>query len=113
MLSKISTIKKRADFLLIKNLGKKYKSNCFIIEKLLDKNLKNNIRVGYTVTKKVGNAVKRNKAKRIMRILANKNFHKYGQLNHSYVLIAKKSIFEYTFEELNTEFIELIKKWIN
>ena len=110
MLSKISTIKKRADFLLIKNLGKKYKSNCFIIEKLLDKNLKNNIRVGYTVTKKVGNAVKRNKAKRIMRILANKNFHKYGQLNHSYVLIAKKSIFEYTFEELNTEFIELIKK---
>ena len=64
--------------------------------------LKNTIGVGYTATKKMGNAVKRNKAKRIMRELAKKILIK-GKINSYYVLIAKSSILQTKFEKLLLE----------
>ena len=64
--------------------------------------LKNTIGVGYTATKKMGNAVKRNKAKRIMRELAKKMLIK-GKINSYYVLIAKSSILQTKFEKLLLE----------
>ena len=51
----------------------------FNIQILKDMNLDNNINVGYTATKRLGNAIKRNKAKRIMRELAKKVISKYGK----------------------------------
>ena len=58
--------------------------------------------MGYTATKKIGNAVKRNKAKRIMRELAKKILIK-GKINSYYVLIAKSSILQTKFEKLLLE----------
>ena len=65
-------------------------------------NLNNSIGVGYTATKKIGNAIKRNKAKRIMRELAKKILIK-GKINSYYVLIAKSSILDTKFEKLLLE----------
>ncbi len=64
--------------------------------------------VGFTATKKVGNAVKRNKAKRLMRELARKVLTKYGKTNSYYVLIAKNSIFSTPFATLEIELKKLI-----
>ena len=50
----------------------------------------------------MGNAVKRNKAKRIMRELAKKILIK-GKINSYFVLIAKPSLLETPFEELVKE----------
>ncbi|SVA69434.1 uncharacterized protein METZ01_LOCUS122288, partial [marine metagenome] len=58
--------------------------------------------------KKIGNAVKRNKAKRLMRELARKVLIKYGKINSYYVLIAKNSIFNTPFATLEIEFKKLI-----
>ena len=58
--------------------------------------------VGFTATKKIGNAVKRNKAKRIMRELAKKICNK-GKTNTYYVLIAKASILDANFKDLLNE----------
>ncbi len=80
----------------------------FNIQFLEDQNLNNTIYVGFTATKKIGTAVKRNKAKRIMRELARKVIAKYGKINSYYVLIAKKSIFEIHFQSQEIELKELI-----
>lgn len=56
-------------------------------------------RVGYTVSKKIGNAVKRNYAKRRLRqsFLALKDFAKE---NYDYVIIARKDISDANFTKI-------------
>ena len=77
------------------------------VQKLLNQDLDGRIGVGYTATKKIGNAVKRNKAKRIMRELAKKILIK-GKTNTYYVLIAKISILETKFKNLLEEMENII-----
>jgi len=94
MALKINTIKKRSTFIFVKERGRLVRSNNFNIQILNDMNLQDIIKVGYTATKRLGNAVKRNRAKRLMRELTRKVLPKYGKINFYYVLIAKNSIFE-------------------
>ena len=85
MANKNQIIKKKIEFLNINKYGETFSSNNLIIQKLFDKNLKKSKKMGYKVTKKLGNAVKRNRAKRIMRELVRKNIEKYGRNNFFYV----------------------------
>ena len=102
MAPQLFTIKKRATFVHIRDNGVMIRSNNINIQKLIDQDLDNKIGVGYTATKKIGNAVKRNKAKRIMRELAKKILIK-GKINTYFVLIAKPSILEANFIDLLEE----------
>ena len=102
MAPQLFTIKKRATFVHIRNEGIFIPSKNMNIQKLTDQDLNNKIGVGYTATKKIGNAVKRNKAKRIMRELAKKILIK-GKINTYFVLIAKPSILEANFIDLLEE----------
>ena len=72
MAHQLFTIKKRAIFVHVRNNGTFIRSKNINLQKLINQDLDNKIGVGYTATKKIGNAVKRNKAKRIMRELAKK-----------------------------------------
>ena len=108
MANKIFSIKKKIDFINVTKSSKTYKSKSLILRKLYDNNLNNSSKVGYMVTKKLGNAVKRNRAKRIMRELARKVITKYGKINSYYVLIAKSSIFEIPFDFQENELKKLI-----
>ena len=107
MAQNIQTIKKRSTFVYIREKGKFINSKSFNIQVLEDINLNKTIAIGYTATKKLGNAVKRNKAKRIMRELAKKVIIKYGKTNFYYILIAKFPLLTISFKELE---IELEKK---
>ena len=78
------------------------------VQFLQDQKLNRSIFVGFTATKKIGSAVKRNKAKRIMRELARKVITKYGKINSYYVLIAKPPIFEIPFRSQEIELKKLI-----
>ena len=102
MAPELFTIKKRATFVHIRDNGVFIRSNNLNIQKLINQDLDNKIGVGYTATKKIGNAVKRNKAKRIMRELAKKILIK-GKINTYFVLIAKPSILEANFIDLLEE----------
>ena len=104
----LEIISKRSTFIAIHKKGKIVHGKAFNIQFLEDQNLNNTIYVGFTATKKIGTAVKRNKAKRIMRELARKVIAKYGKINSYYVLIAKKSIFEIHFQSQEIELKELI-----
>tara|TARA_B100001059_G_C17409060_1_gene367538 strand:- start:197 stop:529 length:333 start_codon:yes stop_codon:yes gene_type:complete len=102
MAPQLFTIKKRTTFVYIRDKGAFIRGKNINVQKLINQNLDDKIGVGYTATKKIGNAVKRNKAKRIMRELAKKIMIK-GKINTYYVLIAKSSI-------LDTKFINLLEE---
>ena len=107
MAPKIFTIKKRATFVYIRDNGAFIRSNNINVQKLINQDLDNKIGIGYTATKKIGNAVKRNKAKRIMRELARKIIIN-GKINSYYVLIAKPSLLDEKFSNLLIELKEKI-----
>ena len=104
----LQTIKNRSTFVKIHNKGNYFKGKYINVQFLEDSNLNGIIVVGFTATKKMGNAVKRNKAKRLMRELARKVLVKYGKINSYYVLIAKNSIFDTPFAKLEIELKKLI-----
>ena len=102
MAQNIFTIKKRSTFVIIRNEGKFIKGKNINVQILYNQDLENSIGVGYTASKKIGNAVKRNRAKRIMRELARKIIIN-GKINSYYVLIAKTSLLEEKFDKLLLE----------
>ena len=95
-------IKNRSKFIHIREKGKFIRGKCFNLQLLEDKDLNQIICVGFIATKKIGNAVMRNKAKRIMRELAKKILIN-GKINSYYVLIAKPSLLETSFDKLIIE----------
>lgn len=68
------------------------------------------IRVGYTVTKKVGNAVVRNRMKRRMRELARAALPASGRGGHDYVLIGREGGIERDFAALRDELGKALAK---
>jgi ribonuclease P protein component len=66
------------------------------------------LKVGFTATKKVGNAVKRNRSKRRLRAL----FLDYSNSlkNGTYIFVAKQSTPDVTFEELQKDFLKVLKR---
>ena len=107
MAHKLFTIKNRATFVMIRNEGSFIKGKNINIQILHNQNLENSVGVGYTASKKIGNAVKRNRAKRIMRELARKIIIN-GKINSYYVLIAKSSLLDEKFSNLLIELKEKI-----
>ncbi|MDC0057634.1 ribonuclease P protein component [Pelagibacteraceae bacterium] len=107
MAPELFTIKKRATFVHIRDNGVFIRSKNLNVQKLINQDLNNKIGVGFTATKRIGNAVKRNKAKRIMRELAKKILIKC-KTNTYYVLIAKTSIFDIKFKDLLEELDKII-----
>ena len=104
----LQTIKNRSTFIKIRNNGNFIKGKSIDVQFLENSEMNETIAVGYTATKKIGNAIKRNKAKRLMRELAKKVLIKYGKINSYYVLIAKNSIFSASFKTLEIELKKLI-----
>ena len=108
MAHSIETIRKRSTFIMIRKKGKFSNGKTFTIQFLEGQSLNNSIYVGFTASKKIGTAIKRNKAKRIMRELTRKIIAKYGKINSYYVLIAKTPIFEIPFHSQEVELKKLI-----
>ncbi|MBL0707976.1 MAG: ribonuclease P protein component [Sulfurimonas sp.] len=65
-------------------------------------------KVGFTATKKIGNAVKRNRAKRRLRAL----FYKYSQKlkDGTYIFVAKQAINEISHKQLENDFKKVLNR---
>ena len=104
----LETLVKRADFIAASK-AEKFVGNSIIVQARY--NASENIRVGYTASKKVGNAVVRNRAKRRMRAAAMETLAQYGTAGADYVLIGRaKTTCNVKFEDLKFELIRAIKK---
>ena len=99
-------LRKRKDFLHVYNRGKRFITENFIV--FIAKNNVNLPRLGITVTRKYGKAVKRNKLKRLLRefFRLNKPLFKNG---YDFLFTAKKECKIKTFTELTFELKNFLK----
>jgi ribonuclease P protein component len=68
------------------------------------------MRVGFTVTKKIGNAVIRNRMKRRFRALARDTFPEHGIRGADHVLIGRAGGIERDYASLTAELRRALKK---
>ncbi len=104
-----STIKKRKVFLEVSKLGSRFVGKYLLIQVLPSTLSDDLIRVGYVVTRKTGNAVKRNKAKRRLRSLVASSEKEFRSRN-DYVFVARRSLYDADFTELQKDFTYLLRK---
>tara|TARA_B100000902_G_scaffold257997_1_gene244246 strand:+ start:85 stop:459 length:375 start_codon:yes stop_codon:yes gene_type:complete len=104
----LKTLSKRGDFIAASK-AEKFIGKSIIVQ--ARPNSLETIRVGYTASKKVGNAVMRNRAKRRMRAAAAETVAQYGTSSTDYVLIGRaKSTCNTKFQDLKFELIYAFKK---
>lgn len=82
------TIKKRADFIAAQ-AGERAGTPSFLLIRGKTPNGLSRLRVGFTVTKKIGKAVVRNRIRRRLREAARRIIPEYGENGFDYVLIAR------------------------
>ena len=66
-------------------------------------------RFGIAVSKKMGNAVTRNKVKRQVRMIISNNKNLFKN-NKDYIIIVKKSVLDIKYQEMNDSLKSLIEK---
>jgi ribonuclease P protein component len=99
---RLSTIKKRADFLAA-NAGRRITTPGFLLLVRDRKDEDSRMRVGFTVTKKIGGAVVRNRMKRRFRALAREIVPAKGLPGADHVMIGRANGVERDFELLRSE----------
>lgn len=107
MTASLSTIRKRADFVAA-NRGLRVARPGFVL--LARPNGGRGIRFGVTVTKKIGNAVVRNRMKRRFRELLRAALPELGLPDHDHVLIGREGGVERDFAMLRAELDEALAR---
>ena len=103
----LSTMRKRADFLAA-NRGLRVARPGFVL--LAQPNGGRGTRFGVTVTKKIGNAVVRNRMKRRFRELLRAALPEQGLPDHDHVLIGREGGVERDFAKLRAELDEALAR---
>lgn len=100
-------LKKRKQFVRVTNQGRKLIASGLILLYAPNDTDKNG--VGFTVTKKVGNAVTRNRIRRRLREVVRLGLPKFKKTGYDFVLIGRKSTFDRPFHRLQKDFTYLLK----
>jgi len=99
----IETLKKRSEFVAIAASNKKFVTRSLVIQYRENPEHTGAAQVGYTVTKKQGNAVMRNRMKRRMRAAVRDIFPNAAKAHYDYVLIGRWQLKDYSFEALKND----------
>ena len=101
-------LRKRAEFLAVRQ-GEKRRGKLFLLE-VLDRGDAGEPRVGFTVTKKVGNAVTRNRIRR--RLKEAVRTHAAGDMadGNDYVIVGRRDILDVPFGALKAELSRRISR---
>lgn len=96
----ICRLRKSWEYQLVKTMGCKFYTPHFVL--LVSDNKINNSRLGVTVSRKIGNAVHRNRLKRIIREFFRSRIHLFSGVK-DYSVIARRGAAQLTSSEVNIE----------
>ena len=100
-------LKKAKQFSYIYKKGKRANSQHFTLFSVESKF--KTYKIGYSISKKIGKANKRNLLKRRLREVV--RTLSLPKDNHNYVLLAKIGAAELSFEEIKNQVVSLFEKW--
>ena len=95
-------LKQRADFLAAAG-GLKTTASAFVLQ-ARERTDRGPARLGFTVSKKVGNAVERNRVRRRLREIARLLGSKRMRSGHDYVLVGRRAALKVPFARIAEEF---------
>ncbi len=107
-MDKLHTVKSSNDFSKIIHNCDFVKNQCYVLYYNKD-NGTNHYRFGISVSKKLGNAVFRNKYKRQLRSIIDK-YKKYYQNNYDYIIIIRNGYIDLDFKSKEKDFVYLVEK---
>jgi ribonuclease P protein component len=99
-------LKRRADFLAAAS-GAKSSTGAFMLQ-VRGRGDQGPARVGFTVSKKVGGAVERNRVRRRLRELVRVSFAERLQAGTDYVLIGRRAALDLPFDQLIEDFADAL-----
>ncbi|MBC8349624.1 MAG: ribonuclease P protein component [Verrucomicrobia bacterium] len=106
-----SRIRKREEFQTVKQKGKRVRTNHFLAQLLIDDERPTaERRIGIIVTRRLGNAVKRNRAKRVFRELF-RNHKEILPERSDLVVIPHSTFFSQPYSMLESDFLQTCKRF--
>jgi ribonuclease P protein component len=100
-------IRKRAEFQIVYQGGRRVPSRSVVLFVL--PNAQGRPRLGITVTTKIGNAVRRNRAKRLVREIFRR--HKTELLDVDIVVNGRSALPQAEYRRLEAEILECLRPW--
>src|ERR1700730_4185436 len=94
-------LRRRADFLAAAT-GTKAATPAFVLQARA-RDDDGPVRIGFTVSRKVGNAVERNRARRRLREIARLSDRAWMRAGHDYVLVGRRAALNVPFERLKQD----------
>lgn len=103
----VGRLKSRPQFLAVRN-GEKRKGRYVLVE-VIHKRDDEEPRVGFTVTKKQGNAVERNRMRRRLKEAVRLGAGSAMQNGHDYVIVARRDVLNAPFDALKSQLIRRVR----
>lgn len=105
-MKKINIIKSNEEYnRIIKNI-RPYKTNAFLI--FIEKKEQEKYKFGFSVSKKIGKAVTRNKIKRQLKNILDQNIY---ENNFNCIIMVRKGIFDLSFVEIEKSLNNILTKF--
>ena len=101
-------LRQRADFVAATG-GLKVPSAGFVLQ-ARDRSDEGPVRVGFTVSRKVGNSVERNRVRRRLREMVRLNSDGALQTGHDYVLVGRRAALSAAFSDLVADYSRAIAR---
>ncbi|MGI9410148.1 MAG: ribonuclease P protein component [Hyphomicrobiaceae bacterium] len=102
----VETLKKRKEFLRVRG-GRRWSTPGFLLEGKRRESYRDGQsgpRFGFTVTKKMGNAVARNRIRRRLRAIVSGLASEFADPTFDYVILARKPALDRPFKQLRADF---------
>ena len=118
----IGRLKRRAEFLQVAAANRKWVAPGLILQVRRQPSTESEsddapraaelepVRVGFTASRKVGNAVKRNRARRRLRAVAEQVLPVHAERGHDFVLIARAATVDRDFDALRNDLVAGLKR---
>jgi len=105
----LERLRKRSQYLNVAKAGERFVTPAFIIQ-ISQRSLEGAYRYGITASRKVGGAVKRNRAKRRLRALIHQILPEKGRPGFDYVFIARIEVLRRNFALMEQELESALKR---